>query len=111
MVDMVIGAAVAAVFAALAGLARRHHVRLRAWQWGMVGAGFIYSALVLRAASDLLKEGSGRAALVVGLAFGSVAAAWVALSFLVVWRRRQSDGHPAVLSGTSPSAVVPEGRS
>jgi hypothetical protein len=88
MVDMMVGASMAALFARLVVSARSGGARLALWEWGLATLGFMCLALVARGVAGLLDEGSPRAAAVVAAVFGVPTAVWVGAVFLLVRRRR-----------------------
>jgi len=72
-VHILIGCLCTSVISYLIYYANKKHIKLKVWQWFIVIIEVLYIAFVLELIAGFIEEGSGRAALVMGLIFGLLA--------------------------------------
>ena len=73
MAYLLVGAIMMAGFLLVVDYVRRRELKPRWWHWVLTALGFLYGALVLALVVGFLEEGSGQAALVMGVLMGVIA--------------------------------------
>ena len=92
MVELLVGAVVAAGLYALIHHAVGKGLAIKWWQWGLTALGFVYLVFVLEVSVSFLREGAPKAAMVNGAILGFVAVVWAVLLGRFVFRRRAANG-------------------
>ena len=73
MAYILVGAIMMAGFLLIVDYVRRRELKSKWWHWVLTALGFLYGVLVLALVVGFLEEGSGQAALVMGVLMGVVA--------------------------------------
>ena len=87
MAELIVGAVAATGLLLVVQFARRHHLALSWWQWGLTLLAFLYSILVLEVVVAFLREGSPKGAIVMGTLLGFGAVVWGVLLARFVFSR------------------------
>jgi hypothetical protein len=71
---------------------KRNNTKLRIGEWALVGFALLFSLFVMELIISFIREGAGRAALVMGGIFGFLAVIlWVLISRLVLYKKSPED--------------------
>ena len=99
MAELLIGAGALGVLILWVRLAEVRDVVLARWQWGVVFLWVLYTAFVLLAVVEFLREGTPKGAVVMGtiLGFGSIV--WAVLLERFLFKRRIHGGLSSVPEG------------
>ncbi len=88
MINIFIGAFMMAGFLLVLEYSRKRKLHIKWWQWILTILCFIYSLFVLETIVSFLAEGTARAALIMGVILGLIAAVWSILLGRFVFARK-----------------------
>jgi hypothetical protein len=75
-------------FTLLVNSVHRRGLSISLWQWGLTVLAFLYGVFVCEMIISFLKEGAGRAALVMGVILGFLAVVWAVILARFVFTQR-----------------------